>query len=223
MTRIGVVLSLAMVGVLAGCASATDDAAPAPTPSTSSPTPTPSAPPTKPELSELVLSPDGLGPLLIGAAPQATDPAIDAAVFDPDYCADYPDVAEPGHWVPNYPDVNGVKPFGVSVHQGAVSRLDVYGDDISTSVGIHLGSSHDELLAAYPGGFTETLDLDDVVVYVLVGTQGRMSFEVATANGDYAWEQERIDTVILMRTEEVDARTRSIAFNDDRIGFCELM
>src|SRR4051794_35071237 len=70
--------------------------APSPDPSestTASATPEPSATPTpeptKPGTSELILSPEGLGPLVIGSAPPASDPAIDIAIFDPDHCAAY--------------------------------------------------------------------------------------------------------------------------------------
>lgn len=55
--------------------------------STPTPTPTPTIEPVvKPALSDMVISPDGLGPIVIGQAYSATDPATDVLVWDETFC-----------------------------------------------------------------------------------------------------------------------------------------
>jgi len=180
--------------VLAGCAGAPEvlpSSSPSPTPTV---TVSPSAPPqpTKPAIDELVITPEGLGPLRVGQAPPVTDPAVDILVFDPDACnfvlegetEVYP-MEDYGLWISNYgvdPATNTAGPFGVYVRDGIVDTIGIYSDQIETAAGAHLGMTRTELLAAYPTGLvleTENFGLD---TYRLVGSTGDLIFTL--------WERE---------------------------------
>src|SRR5690606_4194921 len=97
--------------LLAGCAgpsAPTPRSSPSASPS-ASPSPSPSPQPSKPALADLVIEPEGLGPLRVGQAPPVTDPAIDILVFDPDACDFVPEwdpsyvpSGDLGLWISNY-------------------------------------------------------------------------------------------------------------------------
>ncbi|HEY5231899.1 MAG TPA: hypothetical protein VIJ11_13535, partial [Galbitalea sp.] len=93
-----VVGALVVVVGLSGCAPA---ALPAPHPTSShvvaAPTPTPTTPPA---LSELVLSPDGLGPLRIGFPVPDQPLASAVVVWDPTKCG------TTGAWISRYTDAD---------------------------------------------------------------------------------------------------------------------
>src|SRR5690349_13541633 len=129
--KTAVAVAVALVVTCSGCAPQAAQDVPTLAPlETVTPTPTPTSVSSKPELSELVLSPDGLGPLLVGQAPPVTDPAIDILVFDVDHCADDEESimygVPAGKWVANYEPAlssNTNDPFGVFVNDDGVVEL----------------------------------------------------------------------------------------------------
>lgn len=185
------VLGAAVIAVLlTGCgAQPTPQSSPTPSPSqpaSSSPSPAPSPAPTKPSLYSLVLSPDGLGPLVPGQAPPVTDPALDILVYDPEACAFVPEwdpsgtpPADTGLWISNYgvdPSTNDPGPFGVLIVDGKIHTIGIYDHGLETTAGAHLGMTRDELLAVYPTGITLETENYGLDTYRLRGTSGDLIF-----------------------------------------------
>ncbi|MGV8883998.1 MAG: hypothetical protein ACOH1T_00220 [Microbacteriaceae bacterium] len=183
MNRSRVILAaIVVVTLLGGCAPT--DADPTPPPVAETPAETPAPEPTKPALDELVLSANGLGPLVIGEAPPVTGPELDVAIFDDDFCAD--DVAngfitDPGKWVANYP-TSGTEypefPFSILVEDGVLTNLYETSPLIHTAGGVGVGSTVAELRAAHPDAVRISKDYIDL--YVIAGENGQLVFEVGT-------------------------------------------
>jgi hypothetical protein len=222
----GTLLAFTLSGCLPGGVTPT----PSPTDSTS-PTPTagsatPDPEPTEPALSEIYLSPEGLGPLVMSEAPPVTDPALDILLFDPDFCPGY-GVPDGWKWVANYPETpdgfgGTYRPFAVDVVGGVIERIQVNSPDLRTESGIHINSTLDELLAAYPGGFTSTTNHADITkVYSLVGVHGQILFEVAIANEIGYWTPADIDHVLFIEVTTRDTEPYGVAATDAGIGGCE--
>lgn len=182
-----VALATLVVLACAGCGGGPPTASPSPTESvtpSATPTPTPTVA-SKPDLYDLVITPEGIGPLVIGHAPPVTDPAVDILVYVPDACAwaqaeepSFPD-SDLGKWKANY-DIDLTQdtlgPFGVFVRDdGVLQIIGVYDERLRTETGAHLGMTRDELLAAYPSDlqFTAGEGLD---VYRLRGIEGDLIF-----------------------------------------------
>lgn len=196
-----------------------------PSPSATTELPTPSPEPTKPAVAELLLSPDGLGPLVVGEAPPATDPELDILVYDPEHCAGVPDAHTVGMWLANYPAIaTGSQPFtgAVNDESGTVSAIAIFSPEIRTATGIHLGSTRAELMAAYPDGFDSQLDRRDVSnVYSIRGTVGQLLIEVTTDASPGYWEPEKENRVMLLTVIPIDARPFGVAGSDNYLwGQC---
>jgi hypothetical protein len=205
--------------VLTGCV---PDAGPTESPSATSeptealptPTPTPTVPPA---LAGLVLSPAGLGPILIGQAPPSGPPETEPLVFDPDYCpADRPE--GPGFWIANYADVPGVwnpgAPFRVSVFEDRVNRIDVNTFDVATDRGVHIGDPEASVIAAYPEA--EVIVGGPGTLYVTAGPTGQLIVEVASTDVSY-W-QDRASTVVVMRVIEPGVQPTGVSATDNVVG-----
>lgn len=164
--------------------SASPEPSPEPEPtSTPSASPSPSAVDGRPALQDLVISTAGLGPLTVGDVPPPANPGSAMIVYDPDYCSGMEGDTDPGRWVAaNYPpDENymGEEPanaFYVDASDIGVHRIDIMGVSPATAEGIRVGSSLEELRAAYPsleGPFAGP----GSQVWVLRGPTGAIAFE----------------------------------------------
>jgi hypothetical protein len=182
-----------------------------------------------PALSELVVSPDGLGPLLIGSPVPADGAGSLMAQWEPNYCEGLGGVVEgqpyAGAWQSAYPvatnDAVGDRdPFGVitidGLRDGATAAINVWSPELTTAEGIHAGSTIDELFAAYPV-FDETVQSYASTIYVINGSTGRLMFEVGTTDetsdlADY-WG-DLSNTVLWMRIVVVATPPHGIAGGD---------
>jgi hypothetical protein len=188
----------ASLAMLAGCTlplapepSATPSDSPSASPS-ADPEPTPL---TRPALADLALSPNGLGPLLLGQPPESA-PALSMVSYVPTACTDaetgesFGIVAgdpEAGAWLidaayrlPATPTSSG-NPFGVGVDEtaaNAVTRIDLYTSDIPTDEGIRLGDSRADVEAAYPAASVAESYLTDI--YVISSATGLLQIEVVS-------------------------------------------
>jgi hypothetical protein len=219
----------ALAFALTACGSA---APTAPTPTATdvvTPVPTVEPTPELPDLSELVLSPDGLGDggasdILIGEAPVSTGAASDLLTYSADECAaETP--KNPGLWVSTYDDVDEgdgpVAPFAVSVADGLVQYISVNTSQITTVDGLGLGSSLDALLGIYTGGPDEVVDHADISqVYVINGTVGKLMFEVAIDGIDGYWPADKLNTVVGLYVFAIDAEAYGLAGTDAVFGVC---
>lgn len=224
------VLVAAVVGVslvLSGCVESVSEPVPVQTVALPTPTPTPTVVPQKPALSELVLSADGLGELRIGEKPPTDDPRVNIANYDPNACPEDPD--DTSLWSATYPDreendgyFGPGNPFTMTTYPAdAVTRIDVHSAKISTDRGIHLGSTFDELLAAYPEGPDEIVDdRETIVLHAYYGEFGKLLVEVTLT--DTTWGSSGIDgnTVVVLRVVELNSSTVAVSGTDDAIGQC---
>ena len=197
--RTALLLSAAVLPVLllaTGCAADRPSGTPSsavagPTPSPpAQPSATPSSTPAAaPPLAELVLSPDGLGPLVLG---RPIDPRL--ATFDAHACRtdENKDMASADDpiweaWLPNYPQ--GPEPFWRGYPRypfephhnpdGTLQWLSIRTDKISTAKGIGLLSPEADVKAAYPDA--DVVEENGARVYSIAGTAGRLVLEIASA------------------------------------------
>lgn len=167
-------------------ASATPTATASPSPS---PSPSPSLEPAPsfdpyPDPAELVVSSDGILPLEIGL-PAETNPGAAMITFLPNDCYSEEWGSTTGNldrWVANYPAVvdrygDPKDPFYLGVGDSILWRIDVFDPAIPTTEGITIGSTIDELQAAYPD-LTEGTPGPVSRVFWQTGTNGYLVFEV---------------------------------------------
>lgn len=214
------------VGPAAGGPSASATPTPSRTPNaTPTPTPTASEAPvaevTRPSLSDLVITVDGLGPLEYGQAPPDGDPETDVLVYDDDYCNVNGVVS--GTWIPPYPGVPSVfraeeAPFIVSVQDGVIEEIAVVSPDIATDRGVRVGSTLAEVQAAYPDAYDGAPDTNDVALYTIEGPDSRLVMELLL--GAYGSSFGVTDAVWNIRVEPLGTPIQRLAGTDSGINAC---
>lgn len=211
--RLAPTLAVVIVLALAGCTPATpatDAATSAPPVATPTTTPGATTPAGdgKPALADLVVSPAGVGPILVGQPVPAESDDTAVFVWDDKGCESRGIEGVPGGlWVSTYPkssyfgaDDRG--PFDVATvdakQDGAVNYLAVWSADLKTEAGIAAGATVDELKAAYPS-FDETKKFKLATVYAIDGPTGRLFIEVGHKVADLPdyWE-DQVNTVLWM-------------------------
>lgn len=126
---------------------------PTPTPPVATNEPEP-PPPSKPALEELTLSTRGLGELRLGAPVPEQDETAGIVRDDPDGCAKLGKTMVGEAWVPRY----STAAFEIfndypSVKSGDILAINVRSPRISTTKGIHIGSTKEDLYEAYDNVF----------------------------------------------------------------------
>jgi len=196
------VLGIVLAVWLTGCTPATNKADPsrASTPAQSqpsrspTPTPTPTAPPA---LSDLLLSPNGLGPLAIGSpVPSETAPTA-LVTWNQSSCAGS------GEWEANYPSgpvfggTDAPFSFASDSKTDPIVLLFVWSNAIRTDAGVGVGSSVSDLMTAYPQ-LAAPIHASTSDLYVVKGTTGKLVFEVATrfVAGQTEWPASAVGTVV---------------------------
>lgn len=204
---------------LTGCAGEPTAEPSTPPPASLAPTSTPSALPSQPALSQLTITPEGVGPIIIGQEPIGDDFVRDPLIFT-DVCPGFPE----GLWMANYPRDsanNTLPPFAVKVTDGVIQSIEVHSGALVTAEGVHVGSSRDELLAAFPDGFDEVIEDITSDLFVIHGPSSTLMFEVGTAH-ELQFEPSRVDVVWSIRVW-TDAFTPStIAGSEYTAPWCGL-
>ena len=212
--------------ILSSCS--TNPQVSAPAPSATNPAPTASGIATesqrKPNFSSLVVEPTGLGSLHIGKPVSDSD----MVMLNPTYCTVEGDPAaygyEPGdpaagRWLSNYPQFDEThRPFAIDVKNSLVTDIQIFSSQIATEHGIHVGSSLDELRAAYPalkdgerGGISST--------HYIVESGKILIFEVLLASGYYP--DNATNSVLTMRVSSPNMATLTpMAGSDASVGGC---
>ena len=164
-----------------------------------------------PAIDELVLTPEGLGSLVVGedAAPGEPD---DMVVYDPEFCTDArtgldsgtgPGDEFAGLWVPI--ELYGAwqagylsSSFAVAVEGTTLWQIRVGDEFIPTDKGVRIGDLDEVVTAAYPDA--EVIDNDISDLFVIQGTHGKLVIEVARDSGEYQWPPFDADRVISLIT-----------------------
>jgi hypothetical protein len=229
----GIAVSVGLLAVLAlaGCAPAVATPTAAPTVAqTPSATPTPVATPTQPTLAQLVVSPDGIGPLLINEPVPSESGPTAVVTWDANKCtANSPDSYR-GAWLANYPETGeleisnsdrAVFTFESEQKDSPITFIAVWSNELKTANGVGIGSTSAQLTAAYGSALTvthgQTSDL-----YSLRGTQGTLVFEVPTAvdtSRFHVWSSADLGSVIWMYLYAGDDAATSLLANQ-QAGSC---
>lgn len=143
----------------------------------------------RPSLDSLVITPDGVGPLRLGETPPAEGNGAVVEWLD-DGCLTFDEATESGRWAATYsrrttPYGTPLEPFGLTVDDGQVTRIEVVTDGLATDAGVQVGDTLDDVRSAYPGatlvghiGGSGAVPGRDV--WAVVGSDRLLAFEVTT-------------------------------------------
>jgi hypothetical protein len=239
MKRAALSVALTLVLTLTACAAEPlPEETVAETTPTPTATPTPTPEPTRPAATELLVSPDGLGTIHIGATlPDTDDPDTALVVLTPDHClapeADYgEEPTEPG-WTADpslvsptatYLNPDAGAPFSLGVDGSTVTRIDIRGSGPATAEGIQVGSKRADVLAAYPDA---KLAFSSIIseVYQISGADSQLLIEVAVegsgADGYWSGGAAKVkNRVLIMRIIPSTEKPRAVAGGDNVVFGC---
>jgi hypothetical protein len=198
-----VVLTTAM---LSGCSTQPPTS---PTTAEANETSTPAPAPTKPALADLIVTPEGIGDVIVGEPPRSENAETALLTFVEGYCQPAIDElielygSEPGlspdKWVANFePALSGQSdsPFAVSVVDDAINLIVINDPALQTGEGVGLGSTRAELLAAYPNATLEPGSIANTSeLYVVEGEHSRIEMEISLTNEVVGLENAALNTV----------------------------
>lgn len=237
--RIGTLAATAFAAAvivgLAGCTAAstvaeqtaTATASPVVTPAV---TPTPTTlptitplPPTKPTLDELLVSPDGVGPLVIGHRVKVEPAGLALVKFDANHC-ERP--GEPGNagWESTYSERSFNIATNPETQTGAIRTILVTSSHLTTYNAIHIGSTAAQLKAAY-GTFDQVIHGQITDLFILRGSHGQLAFEVArqatfgTDKTPY-WSKSDVNRVQFMSVWRLSDKPLAFSGTDGGPGSC---
>jgi hypothetical protein len=149
--------------------------------------------PSLPALADLVITPQGMGPLLVGGPVADAQPVVR---WEEDLCVTTEGetvIETRGGWVSGYGDDPFDAPFSVIVDRDAagepVFAVEVVKEGPHTEGGIQVGSTLAELQAAHPEVRLATpSDGGPIEVWVVEQGSGALVFEVSVDTPDYPWE-----------------------------------
>lgn len=149
--------------------------------------------PSLPALADLVITPQGMGPLLVGGPVADAQPVVR---WEEDLCVTTEGEAvieTRGGWVSGYGDDPFDAPFSVIVDRDTagepVFAVEVLKAGPHTEGGIQVGSTLAELQAAHPEVRLATpSNGDPIEVWVVEQGSGALVFEVSVDTPDYPWE-----------------------------------
>jgi hypothetical protein len=166
-------------------------------------------------MADLLVSPDGLGPLKIGESVPDQPGTSATVIWNPAQCG------TTGAWVPNYPNSPALDrasevPFvvGVTNKSDAVQFVGIRSVELKTAAGIHIGSTKAQLTAAYPS-FDHTVDEGPVVLYSINGAKSQLVFEFAKQASIRA-----DDGTVVQIEVEGGTSTPVGAYGTDGFGYC---
>jgi len=215
--------AFAVIALLAGCAPGGGGSAldPTPTPSSSAskptasssptPTPTPTADPVptvaaKPELADLIISHEGLGPVAVGTVLTSLDPSLSIFASRIEDCGDGVPITL---WQANFPEqgglIGGDGRVRTAFESGSLPGdvfdfVHVYASGPRTVEGIRVGSSRAELIAAYPG-ITIASTSANRDRYAVYGSPANLFFDVPLAGTTDSVDNEKVVIIGLLTSE----------------------
>ena len=141
------------------------------------PAPTPPVVNTKPALSDLRLSAEGLGSLRVGESISSQNGPNSLVEFDPELCGPPGSPSGGPGWVSRYE--NG--PFSVFVDDPAdpnatLISVAVRSGEIQTTEGIRVGATVDKFLAAYGDSAGQPQDVGQLRFYAVQGENNTLNF-----------------------------------------------
>jgi hypothetical protein len=180
----------------------------------------PTAPASPPPLAQLVVGPNGIQQLQVGAPVPGSTALV---TYGEHTCP------KSGGWIPAYPQGSltssgqALDPFDIvtddASKSGSITREFVWSKQLKTARGIGVGSSLAAVTSAYPSA--KRSQSYSTSVFAVSGTKGTLVIEVAghNANAEGEWPAATLGTVVWMQVIGRGAKVESIA-NNNNAGPC---